>query len=103
MVAELAGAWVTELKRFCFRKTRIGDIPVRIFRPKGEARGLYLHLHGGGWVLGDPQMGDLGNEHLANDLGLAVLSVDYRLAPEHPYPAGPDDCEAGARWLLENA
>ena len=64
-----------------------GDIPVRIFRPDGPARALFLHLHGGGWILGDPTMGDLGNEHLAKDLGLAVVSVDYRLAPEHPYPA----------------
>jgi acetyl esterase/lipase len=78
-----------------------GDIPVRIFRPEGPAKGLYLHLHGGGWILGDPTMGDLSNEHLATDFGLAVLSVDYRLALEHPYPAGPDDCEAAARWLLE--
>ena len=78
-----------------------GDIPVRIFRPQGKARGLFLHLHGGGWVLGSPLMNDATNEHLARDLGLAVVSVDYRLAPEHPYPAGPDDCEAAARWLLE--
>ena len=46
-------------------------------------------------------MNDLANEHLARTHGLAVVSVDYRLAPEHPYPAGPDDCEAAARWLLE--
>jgi acetyl esterase/lipase len=78
-----------------------GDVPVRIFRPEGETRGLFLHLHGGGWVLGSPLMNDASNEHLARDLGLAVVSVDYRLAPEHPYPAGPDDCEAAARWLLE--
>lgn len=78
-----------------------GDIPVRLFRPEGQARGLYLHIHGGGWILGDAQMGDPHNEHLAKSLGLAVLSVDYRLAPEHPYPAGPDDCEAAAAWLLD--
>jgi len=46
-------------------------------------------------------MGDTGNERLATKFGLAVVSVDYRLAPESPYPAGPDDCEAAARWLLE--
>jgi len=78
-----------------------GDIPVRIFRPEGKARGLFLHLHGGGWILGEPGMNDLTNEHFAKDHGLAVVSVDYRLAPEHPYPAGPDDCEAAAKWLLE--
>ncbi len=79
-----------------------GDLPVRIFRPEGSARGLFLHIHGGGWILGKPEMNDLANEALAKHLGLAVLSVDYRLAPEHPYPAGPDDCEAAAKWLLAN-
>lgn len=78
-----------------------GEIPVRLFRPEGKARGLYLHIHGGGWILGSPEMGDLTNAHLAETFGLAVLSVDYRLAPEHPYPAGPDDCQAAAEWLLE--
>ncbi|MCA9502613.1 MAG: alpha/beta hydrolase [Spirochaetaceae bacterium] len=77
-----------------------GEIPVRIFRPAGQARGLFLHIHGGGWVIGEPMMNDLGNEALAKQHGLAVVSVDYRLAPEHPYPAGPDDCEAAAKWLL---
>ena len=47
-------------------------------------------------------MSDPANEHLATHHGLAVLSVDYRLAPEHPYPAGPDDCEAAAAWMLEH-
>lgn len=78
-----------------------GEIPCRFFRPDGPVRALYLHLHGGGWILGEPIMGDAHNAHLAQDYGMAVLSVDYRLAPEHPYPAGPDDCEAAARWLLE--
>ena len=80
-----------------------GEIPVRIFRPAGKARAVYLHLHGGGWILGDAAMGDIGNRALADSLDIAVLSVDYRLAPEHPYPAGPDDCEAAAKWLLDNS
>ena len=78
-----------------------GDIPVRLFEPE-EPQAMFLHIHGGGWVVGRPQMSDPGNEHLAERHGLAVLSVDYRLAPEHPYPAGPDDCEAAAAWLLEH-
>jgi acetyl esterase len=78
-----------------------GPIPVRLFRPKGRARGLYLHIHGGGWILGRPDMGDATNERLADRFDLAVLSVDYRLAPEHPYPAANDDCQAAAAWLLE--
>ena len=78
-----------------------GDIPVRLFVPD-EPRAMFLHIHGGGWILGRPHMSDLGNEHMANAHGLTVLSVDYRLAPEHPYPAGPDDCEAAAAWMLEH-
>ncbi|MCP4908295.1 MAG: alpha/beta hydrolase, partial [bacterium] len=58
-------------------------------------------LHGGGWILGHPEMSDPSNQHLADDFDLAVVSVDYRLAPEYPYPAGPDDCETAAKWLLE--
>ncbi|MCY3967852.1 MAG: alpha/beta hydrolase fold domain-containing protein, partial [bacterium] len=78
-----------------------GDIPVRLFVPE-EPKAMYLHIHGGGWYLGRPQMSDPDNEHLATNHGLAVLSVDYRLAPEHPYPAANDDCEAAAAWMLEN-
>lgn len=78
-----------------------GDVPVRLFVPD-EPKAMFLHIHGGGWILGRPHMSDLGNEDMAKRHGLAVLSVDYRLAPEHPYPAGPDDCEASAAWLLEH-
>lgn len=78
-----------------------GEIPVRLFVPE-EPQAMFLHIHGGGWIMGRPQMSDLANEHLAKRHRLAVLSVDYRLAPEHPYPAGPDDCEAAAAWMLEH-
>ncbi|MBO2454148.1 alpha/beta hydrolase [Actinomadura barringtoniae] len=81
---------------------RSGDIPVRIFRPS-QARGVYLHIHGGGWTLGAVDGQDPMLWQLAQSAGVAVVSVDYRLAPEHPYPAGPDDCEDVARWLIAEA
>jgi len=76
-----------------------GDITVRTFVPPGDVRGVYLHIHGGGWVLGSAHQQDVGLWRLANAAGVAVASVDYRLAPEHPFPAAPDDCEAVALWL----
>jgi acetyl esterase len=80
-----------------------GDVPARVLVPPGEVRGVYLHIHGGGWVLGAAHHMDVANWALARHCGVAVLSIDYRLAPEHPYPAGPDDCEAAALWLVEHA
>ena len=79
-----------------------GKIRLRTFVPD-QVDGVYLHFHGGGWIIGDPEMMDQLNEIIADALNVAVVSVDYRLAPEHPYPAGPDDCEAAAVWLLEHA
>ena len=81
----------------------INGVRCRTFVPDGERTGVYLHFHGGGMILGDPEMNDLGNEDLCTRFGLVVVSVDYRLAPEHPFPAGPDDGVAVARWVLENA
>jgi acetyl esterase/lipase len=78
------------------------DIPLRIIAP-ATPRGVYLHIHGGGWVLGGADMQDPMLERLADATGLAVVSVEYRLAPEYPYPAGPDDCEAAAAWLARDA
>lgn len=80
---------------------RAGPVPVRIIAPRTRrSRGVYLHIHGGGWVLGTPAENDPRLERIAENTGLTCVSVDYRLAPEHPYPAGPDDCEDVALWLV---
>jgi acetyl esterase/lipase len=76
--------------------TAAGPIPVRVFRPNGDPSGVYLHFHGGGWALGATHHQDSRLERLMTATQQVVVSVDYRLAPEHPYPAGPDDCEAAA-------
>ena len=79
-------------------------VPVRILTPgSGAARGVHLDIHGGGFYLGCAARGDARNRRLADALGVAVVSVDYRLAPEHPWPAAPDDCETAALWLLTEA
>ena len=80
-----------------------GLLRLRVFRPEGPARGVLLHIHGGGWVTGRPEMNDPVNEAVCRSDQIAVVSVDYRLAPEHPFPAAVDDCEAAAVWLLANA
>ena len=79
-----------------------GEITLRTFVPENP-RGLYLHIHGGGWVLGRAHLQDPRNEDIARTCSAVVVSVDYRLAPEHPYPAPLDDCEAAAVWAVENA
>jgi acetyl esterase len=79
-----------------------GAMRLRTFVPD-QVDGVFLHIHGGGFVVGSPELTDLLHETLSKELNLAFVSVDYRLAPEHPYPAGPDDCEAAAVWLLEHA
>ncbi|MCU1462012.1 MAG: Alpha/beta hydrolase fold-3 domain protein [Acidimicrobiales bacterium] len=78
----------------------IADVPCRVFVPEGRASAVYLHFHGGGMILGAPEMSDIGNADFCRRFGVAVVSVDYRLAPEHPWPAGPDDGVAVAEWLL---
>jgi acetyl esterase len=80
-----------------------GPIRLRTFVPSGEVRAVYYDVHGGGFFMGAPEMDDRDNARIARRARCAVVSVDYGLAPEHPYPAGPDDCEAGALWLLANA
>lgn len=78
-----------------------GKIKLRVVAPE-KSRGAYLHIHGGGHVLGAADQQDRLLELIADNTGLTAISVEYRLAPEHPFPAGPDDCEAAALWLSDN-
>jgi acetyl esterase/lipase len=77
-----------------------GPLGLRIIAPEAEPKGTFLHFHGGGWTLGENDGQDPRLQRLARETGLIVVSPNYRLAPENPYPAGPDDCEAVALWLL---
>jgi acetyl esterase/lipase len=81
----------------------IAGVPCRVFRPERPARAVYLHFHGGAMIAGSAALMDIPNQELARELGVAVVSVDYRKAPEYPWPAGPDDGFAVAEWLLANA
>ncbi|MFJ2280713.1 alpha/beta hydrolase [Pseudomonas sp. NPDC087803] len=75
-------------------------VPVRIIRPKGQARGVVLDFHGGGWVIGNAQMNDELNAGMVNQCDVAVVSVDYRLAVNTPVEGLLEDCLGAARWLL---
>jgi len=80
------------------------SVPLRIHAPVDAAvKGVFLEIHGGGFYMGSAAGSDVRNRRLADALGVAVASVDYRLAPEHPWPAAPDDCETAALWLVEHA
>ncbi|MEV6644392.1 alpha/beta hydrolase [Amycolatopsis sp. NPDC051371] len=80
------------------------SVPLRIHTPVDAAvNGVFLEIHGGGFYMGSAAGSDIRNRQLADALGVTVASVDYRLAPEHPWPAAPDDCETAALWLVEHA
>jgi acetyl esterase/lipase len=86
------------------RDREIAGVRCRVLVPeRSNATAVYLHFHGGGMIMGVPEMNDVPNRELTRTHGMAVVSVDYRLAPEHPWPAGPDDGVAVAAWLLEHA
>jgi acetyl esterase len=81
----------------------VDGIPVRIYQHEGAPSGLIVYFHGGGWCIGSIALMDNVARELAHATGAAVVSVGYRLAPEHPFPAGLDDCEAITRWALDHS
>jgi acetyl esterase len=80
-----------------------GDLPARVYRPAADGPlPTLLLLHGGGFVIGDLDTHDVTARTLANGCRAVVVSVDYRLAPEHPFPAAVDDALAAARWVADH-
>ena len=80
------------------------EIPVRVFRPRSDTPlPVVVYFHGGGWVIGDIDTHAAACHRLAAGVPAVVVSVDYRLAPEHPFPAAVDDCEAATKWVCSHA
>ncbi len=81
-----------------------GDIPLRLYdsRENREPGPVVVFYHGGGFVIGDLESHHALCTEIAAGLDLPVIAVDYRLAPEHPFPAAPDDCEAASRWIASS-
>ena len=82
-----------------------GDIPVRVYTPNGgkAPRPVLVYIHGGGWVIGDIPTTDAICRDVANRAECVVVSVDYRLSPEHKFPIPLNDCFAAVKWVAENA
>jgi acetyl esterase len=80
-----------------------GPVPVRLYRPEGAGQGLIIGVHGGGWTFGSLDSHDRFFRLLALDAGLPLLAIDYRLAPEHPFPAGRDDVLAVIEAVLNGS
>jgi acetyl esterase len=81
-----------------------GEIPIRIYTPDGNGPfGALIYFHGGGWVVGNIEMTDQPCRMITKAAGCVTVSVDYRLAPEHKFPAGPEDCYAATKWVANNA
>jgi len=89
------------------RDLAAGELPLRLYRPLGshadDVLPVLVFFHGGGWVIGDRDTHDSLCRQLCNASGCAIVSVDYRMGPEHRFPAAVDDCVAATRWVREQA
>jgi acetyl esterase/lipase len=85
----------------------VGSIPLRVYRPAGVSDSQRLpalvFFHGGGWVIGDLETHDVACRQVTAEAGVSVIAVDYRLAPEHKFPAAVDDAWAATRWIVAHA
>lgn len=96
------GAPVAEVRELTAPGPR-GDIPLRLYRPAQSHGAVLVYFHGGGWVIGDLDTHDALCRDLAEQSGCVVVSVDYRMGPEHRFPAAPEDCLAATRWVRDQA
>lgn len=81
-----------------------GQVPIRVYTPAGNGPfGALIYFHGGGWVIGNIETHDVVCRDLTAGAGCVTVSVDYRLAPEHKFPAAPEDCHAATKWVADNA
>ncbi len=85
------------------RALQAGKIPLRLFRPAAGVLPVLVYFHGGGWTIGDLDTHDVLCRQLARDSGCVVVSVDYRMGPEHRFPAAVDDCIEATRWVQAQA
>jgi acetyl esterase len=85
------------------REIDCGGIGGRLYRPSDDTTGLIVWFHGGGWVIGDLDSTEDVCRSLATRSGHSILSIDYRLAPEHPFPAPLEDCLTATRWAHDHA
>src|SRR5262245_11995137 len=85
----------------------VGLIPLRVYRPAGVSDSqrlpVLVFFHGGGWVIGDLETHDVACRQVTAEAGVCVIAVDYRLAPEHKFPAAVDDAWAATRWIVAHA
>ena len=98
-----AMAAVSTIELHEVRDLDAGGVPARLYRPVNGITGVLVYFHGGGWVIGSLTSHDDVCRRLAATMGHAVVSVDYRLAPEHPFPAPVTDCVTAVRWVHQNA
>ncbi|MBA3782954.1 MAG: alpha/beta hydrolase [Nocardioides sp.] len=102
-ITNAAARWRLRLAATTEHDVSAGGVPARVFWPtEGEVAGTLVYFHGGGWILGGIDTHLHHARRLAVEAGVVVVSVDYRLAPEHPFPAAYDDCLAATRWAADS-
>jgi acetyl esterase len=98
----LAARFAPEVEVGSVEDVTDGPVPMRTYRPAGDPLATLVFIHGGGFVIGDLDSYDYQCRVLCSRVGVTVVSIDYRLAPEHPFPAGAEDALAAFDWVVAN-